>query len=622
MCGIVGVLNFNNKPIDLNEILLMNEKISHRGKDSFKVVVGSQEDNIFSNYPGVALGHRRLSIIDLSDNASQPMSNSDHSVWLVYNGELFNYLDIRKSLQSLGYSFRTNSDTEVILMSYLEWGESMLDYFNGMFAFAIWDDRSKKLFCGRDINGIKPFYYSIKDGAFKFSSESQALIDFNCRELNIDAVHSFFYCMYVPSQLSIFEGVNKLLPGHSMTVDVNGSIQVKKYFNLNVKRNVHIKSVVDAADYLNPFIDKAIKRQLLSDVPIGAFLSGGFDSGLIVAKSAQHINKLHTYSVGFDMGNVISELGIAKRVAQKYSTIHNERIIASNEIMPYLDLALSKMSEPVSDSSIIPTYCLSEMASSDGIKVLLSGTGGDEIFAGYERYTGYSIGRELFLNTPSFLKEIVSYFPGIKPEFKSRLNHVSMDMILSQGGNPQLLKQILDDKIKYNDFLKKLTNSILPKSLSKNSLLFQQMQFDIEVYLPDLLLLILDQLTMAHTIEGRVPYLDIELIKASLSIPSEFHSDGKISRKVQRVIAKGKIDDLTFKTVKQGFSGPVLSWVKMFFPQFRDRVMDLRGLELFSSLNIESYFSKSPTSLSYRECYDIFSLYCFSVWYDKHVRNK
>lgn len=620
MCGISGIFRFNNLVVDESEILEINDKISHRGMDSYKVITSKSSISTSHLYPGLALGHRRLSIIDLSANAIQPMTNNDNSIWIVYNGELYNFLDLRKELSDLGYNFRSNSDTEVVLASYQIWKEDCVNHLNGMFAFAIWDNNSENIFCARDHIGIKPFYYFINDQEFKFSSESQALISKGEKRLNLDSVRAYFLGMYVPSNMSIYDGIVKLLPGHTLTIDKKGKSTFRKFWDTPVRRDYNIKSVEEAASFIAPILTNSIKMQLVSDVPVGAFLSGGFDSGLLVSEASKYTNNLHTYSIGFDDNKQPNELEIAKAISNKYGTEHHAHVIRTGEIIHLLDSAISNLSEPISDSAIVPTYYLAKAASSDGVKVLLSGTGGDEIFAGYERYIGYSKARKLFLATPPFIRKVLANFFSNDPIFASRLKHTSIDMLLSQGGSPEIFKKLFPNQNELRYFLENLALRIFPDIKNNLPELQQQMSFDLQVYLPDMLLLLLDQLTMASTVEGRVPYLDISLVKANLSINPQFHCNGKETKIVQKLIAKGKIDERTYSASKQGFSGPVPHWIENNFDHFKEQVFALKKIDIFSDYNFELVFKSNSSQLGYKDYYDIFSLYCFSLWYDKHFK--
>jgi asparagine synthase (glutamine-hydrolysing) len=615
MCGIAGILTFDNKPVLKEEIKRLTDSIAHRGHDSDKISLGGSDRGRLSTYEGIGLGHRRLSVIDLSEQSAQPMSDDENTFCIVYNGELYNYQEIKQQLIQLGHTFRTESDTEVVLLAYKQWGEDCLLRFNGMFAIAIWNENNQELFCARDQFGIKPFYYKIDNNSFQFASESQALSAGNRTMLNEDAVKSYLFSMYVPRNRSIFEGVSKLLPGTTLTVDRYGKKRIKTYWTVP-QSGVLSVSPQDAATQLQYLFDKSVKTQLRSDVPVGALLSGGFDSGMIVASAAQSLNTLHTYSVGFDDGLQFNELDIAKSLSQRYGTLHHQRIIKSDEIITLLDKAIYSMSEPVADSAMVPSYCLSQMAAEDGVKVLLSGTGGDEVFGGYSRYIGYSRVRRMYLAVPERVRKFIGSKILSNSSFGARLKYNSIDMMLSTGGSPALARQLFASEKEFSLFLKQLASDVQPLIQAKQSQLYDYMHFDLQVYLPDLLMFLLDQLTMAHTVEGRVPYLDIDLVTASYNLIPGLHVSSNETRKIQRLMARGKLDDKTFVAKKQGFSGPVKHWINNNKAKFTERVMAAKAIPGLDKLPIEALCSmEEGTGKNAFWHDDMFSLYCFSTWY-------
>ena len=619
MCGIAGILAFNGAPVQLEEIEALTSALAHRGRDSAACCLGGAGRGDLSRYPGLALGHRRLSIIDLSPHSAQPMRSQNGAVSIVYNGELYNYRELRSELMAAGFRFRTDSDSEVVLVAYEAWGEGCLQRFNGMFAFAIWEESSQSLFCARDPVGIKPFYYTLANGQFSFASESQALVG-KGGALDPKAVACYFLSMYVPRHLSIFAGVRKLLPGRSMRVSRDGQVCVKAYWNMP-EVDLHHPSARDAARELTGLLDAAVKAQMQSDVPVGALLSGGFDSGMIVASAARTGVPLHTYSVGFDDGLQASELPIARDMAARYGSIHHERVIRGAEVIPLLDSAIASMSEPVADSAIVPTFCLSGMAAGDGVKVLLSGTGGDEVFGGYSRYVASSLQRKLLFAMPRGLRSMLGNTVFRHSLFGSRLRHPSMDMLVYAGGSPSLARGLFEDDAAFARFLEELVEDVFPPPTSGPIGLYEHMQFDLQVYLPDLLLMLLDQLTMAHTVEGRVPLLDVDLITASYRLSSELHaSPGQsTTRRLMREMAVGRVDPRTFSSRKLGFSGPVRSWVSRNTGEFREAVMATSDMPLVGSLPIEQLWNNGEKENSHFWAMDMFSLYCFSGWCRRHV---
>jgi asparagine synthase (glutamine-hydrolysing) len=620
MCGIAGILNFNGRPVSLEELSNLTGALAHRGRDCAAHIVGGNPNNSLSAYAGIGLGHRRLSILDLSDQASQPMRSLNSESTIVYNGELFNYRELRSELLKSGYRFRTDSDTEVVLAAYDAWGENCLQHFNGMFAFSIWDEASRSLFCARDPIGIKPFYYSLDGNGFSFASESQALARLNGNAHDLKAIACYFLSMYVPRRLSIYSGVEKLLPGHFMRIRQNGDVTVRKFWSIPTASRTTVSNQ-DAVKELTEKLDLAVKAQLQSDVPVGALLSGGFDSGMIVASAARTGTPIHTYSVGFDDLGQESELAVAKSMALRYKTIHHERVIASSEVIGLLNKAIGSLSEPLADSAIVPTYCLAGMAADDGVKVLLSGTGGDEVFAGYSRYVATTQQRRMLLTLPRALRKFLGNTVFSSSLFGARLSHPSLDMMLCTGGSPALARQLFDDDRAFLLFIEEIIESELPKPARLNDSLYENMEFDLQVYVPDLLLMLLDQLTMAHTVEGRVPLLDLNLIAAAYSLPSAFHASpgSPITRQLMRKMAIDRVDDRTFTAQKLGFSGPISSWIHANQSIFLDKVMSARSLPGMDNMLIEKRWHEGIGNPTKSWAMEMFSLYSFSHWCGTHM---
>lgn len=621
MCGVAGILNFGGRAAVPAEIVAMTNSIAHRGRDSDAVVIGGT-DGALPAYPGIALGHRRLSIIDLSPGAGQPMFSADRRFCIIYNGELYNYRQLRSELAGRGERFVTESDTEVVLKAYIAWGASCLARFNGIFAFAIWNDASQLLFCARDALGVKPLYYSLDQEGFRFSSESQALVQGGA-SLSPLAVASYFLSMYVPRHLSIYAGVQKLLPGHAIEVHADGRVKTSAWWKLP-RTAERSSSPGEAAELLQGLLDRAVGFQLQSDVPVGALLSGGFDSGMIVASAARKCPALHTYSVGFDDSRQFNELPIARSLAARYGTIHHERVIARGEVMRMLDTAIGAMSEPVADSAMVPTWCLAGMAAEDGVKVLLSGTGGDEVFAGYPRYVASSWRRKMLYALPTELRELIGEALPRSSTLAARMLHPALDMAIYAGGSPALAAQVLPSGNDLRAFLGQMAAEVYPQPRPGVPALYEHMEFDLQVYLPDLLLLLLDQLTMTHTVEGRVPLLDVDLIAASYSLAPELHADPRRAetRKLARRMAKGKLDERTFSMSKQGFSGPVRSWIEANREAFRERVMAARELPGMGGIRPEAWWSGGAAERNPYWAQEVFLLYCFTTWHHSHVRSR
>ncbi len=611
MCGISGIMNFNGKPVENSLILKMNNKIAHRGHDNSKVINGSV-DYSFSKYKGIALGHRRLSIIDLSENGNQPMFSNSKNLCIVYNGEIYNANELRSKYSNQGYKFKSKCDTEVILAGYEIHGEKILNELNGMFSFAIWNEIEKSLFCARDPFGIKPFYYFLDNESFLFSSESKAINSIINQNINQYAYSSYLFMNYVPGEMSIFKSIKKLHKGTYLKLYCDGRTIGRKYWNFEEKICNTNLSFNDSAKLIEEKLNQSVKLQLTSDVPVGVFLSGGFDSGLLTAISKNYIDDLHTYTVGFDDKIQVSEINIAKKLAKKYSTNHHEKIIESKNIINLLDKAISCLNEPVSDSAIVPSFFLSKCASDDGVKVILSGTGGDEIFGGYERYYGYSYKRYFFDLISNDLKNTLSKFPGLEFFTSKRLKHNSLDMIMSTGGSPNLLNSIFSSTKELNNFIEDYFINYIPRFSNSLSNLKSKMKFDIDLYLPDLLLMFLDQVTMSNTIEGRVPYLDKELVSFSFGLNSDYHLNKNSNRRIQKKISENKLISETFNQKKQGFSGPVIDWINNNFGHFFAVIME-SDVHNINRKFLEKLYLKQK--LNNRDYYVIFSIYCYTTWF-------
>jgi len=610
MCGIAGIIRFDDNKIDRDIMDNMLQKISHRGKDH------SQIDSVSSKV-SIELGHRRLSIIDLSDVAAQPMSYDNKSMWLIFNGEIYNYIELRAELLEHGYKFRTESDTEVIIVAYKHWGEKCVEHFNGMYAFALWDEINKQLFCARDQLGIKPFYFYQTDKFFAFASESRALEQFHCNKLDADGLAAYFLSSYVPAELSIFEGVKKLLPAHTMVVKPSGKIETKKYWQIN-KVSVYEDST--STEDITALLEQAVLRQIRSDVPVGALLSGGVDSGMIVALASKHINNMHTYSVGFE-GAGINELKSAAAVAHNYSTLHHERSLDDTEAIKFLNLALENLSEPVADPAIIPSLVLSEMAEKDGVKVLLSGTGGDEIFGGYERYAqGKTIKRKLFNLVPKKLKFLIGKLLPLKTKLSALLRYPSLEMMLTTNGSFDLFSKLMLDEKMTKDFLFNLSNSFPSTLDDKGHLLYKNMNFDASVYMPDGILYLFDQMTMANTVEGRVPLLDTDLVEKAFMFPPSSHVNSGRTKVLFRNIAEQYLGHEHVWQQKHGFSGPVPYWIDQNRDYFLDSIRHINDIPGLESLNVKKYLKLlEKDKLNTIDSFAIFSLYCLCKWYDSLV---
>jgi asparagine synthase (glutamine-hydrolysing) len=436
--------------------------------------------------------------------------------------------------------------------------------------------------------------------------------------LNRDGLAAYFLSSYIPADLSIFDGVRKLLPAHTMVVEPCGNVEHRRYWR--IEKTNEIDDSHSARKKLEELLEQAVKRQIRSDVPVGALLSGGVDSGMVVALASRHVDQLRTYSVGFD-GHVVNELPAACAVAERFHTNHHEREVGDKEAIRYLDIALGNLSEPIADPAIIPSYILSEMAAQHGVKVLLSGTGGDEVFGGYDRYVGgATLKRRILSGVPESIRKLAGSLLPVSSKLGARLRNSRLDMMFTTAGSFELCSALLGGSAETGAFLAKLSESI-PNSLEDGGhLLYKQMSFDLSVYLPDEILFLFDQMTMANTVEGRVPLIDVDLVEMAVRFPPTSHVNSGRTKVLFRDIAETHLGHEHVWRKKHGFSGPVPLWVNRNLKHFLDTarsITDIPGLENF---NVSQYLPRgSKGELSSKAAFEIFTLYCLRRWYDAQL---
>src|SRR5262245_4876963 len=417
MCGIAGLLSLGGKPVSQEEVESMCDAMVHRGPNDAGYYAATE----------AVIGMRRLSIIDI-DGGHQPVHNEDRTVWVVFNGEIYNFKTLRASLERQGHRFYTDTDTEVIVHLYEQYGESCVDKMRGMFAFAVWDDRRKRLLLARDRLGIKPLFYTVVGGRLAFGSELKVLLQLPEieRQLNWNSVNYFFSAMCTPVSESIVEGVHKLRPGHILTASAQHGIHTRQYWDVEFDPD-YGKSEQYFVERLRDLLEESVRLRLIADVPLGAFLSGGIDSSSVVATMA-HLSSapVKTFSIGFPDED-FNELKYARQVAQKFGTDHYELVLDPNVLSIIDDLAWF-LDEPFGDSSAIPTYMVSKLAA-EKVTVVLSGDGGDELFAGYDRYLKERKERRLAV-IPSPIRQVAGFAGSLMPEGmrgRNFLRHLAFD---------------------------------------------------------------------------------------------------------------------------------------------------------------------------------------------------
>ncbi len=570
MCGINGIFNYNNCNIGDGKALvnLMNNAIRHRGPD----------DNGISAIEGDKLffGHQRLSIIDLSSAGHQPMKNNS-GYEIVFNGEIYNYHELKKYLPE--YPFKSDSDTEVLLALYEKYGEKCLDYLNGMFAFAIWDPKKEIIFMARDRVGKKPLYYSFQNGVFAFSSEVKALLKLPFIQTNLDeeAFYHFLTFNVLAPPSTMFKGIKKFHPGYCMTIDKNGNSNYTQYWQIEY-RDLRAKSENELKEETLELLKKSVQYRMVSNVPVGAFLSGGVDSSALVALMSTMTNQpVKTYSIGFEDQPDFDELEHARRVSELFGTQHFEKTVNPEEFKNFLPHVVDIFDEPLADPTCVPIYFLSQKARQQGTIVVLTGDGSDEIFAGYRNHLRYIQNYNTFnklKRLPTAIKKIISRTYSLY-DSNSPLSEMLNRAALNQEfywGSARSFKESVKNKFLNVDFRNKhhQLNSYSVVELFKNE--YDKIKrpyhqpidwmcfMGFKLTDPNWYLYRADKLGMAHSIELRSPFLDYELVNFALSVPGEM----KVKGNEPKYILKKSLESVLPKDVlyrkKMGFCLPLKKW--------------------------------------------------------------
>lgn len=615
MCGING-FSFNDKTL----IKSMNESLVHRGPDNLSEYV-----NEF-----VSLGHARLSIIDLSDAASQPMFyfHKGRNLCIVFNGEIYNYLEIKKKLVNKGYFFSTASDTEVIMAAYLEWGENLVFECNGMWAFCIYDLDKNELFCSRDRLGVKPFYYYQKDEIFIFSSELKGIIEHdylninNISNINQEAVELYFSMGYIPAPLSIYNNVFKMEAGSNIVYDLKlKRIRKKyKYYEVPVLQNRSLKN--DLISEGKELMNNSVKIRMRSDVPVGAFLSGGLDSSAVVGEMRNYTDpkKLHTFSIGFEEKKY-DESHYINLVKDHFGTVHHHRTYKEKDFNSTWSSYSDIFDEPFGDYSSFPSYTVSKMASKK-VTVVLSGDGGDEIFGGYPIYnTGFLI--EKLRKIPLFSRKLLSKITNTNNS-NSRLGKVNEALHLSFAKRNEFYSKMFENSRYKPEIFKNWSSLKLKEALdlANNDLSEALRIYDLLTNtLPDNFLVKVDRSSMANSIEVRSPFLDYRFVEYSQRIPNELKV-GYINNKIlMRKILKGIVPNEIITRNKMGFTPPIYDWLynsisEEEFNKYLSYLGDM-NTELFDFYtNLFRYGKKDYMSNLY-----LIKLTIFGKWFEKWILN-
>jgi asparagine synthase (glutamine-hydrolysing) len=579
MCGIVGTANLGGAPVDQAVLRRMCDAIVHRGPDDEGYYASDAESGFGSRLEEAAragLGMRRLSIIDLA-TGKQPIHNEDKTIWVVLNGEIYNYRELRAELESRGHSFYTNSDTEAIVHAYEEYGNDLPKHLRGMFAFALWDVPRQQLLLARDRVGKKPLLYSKIGKKLIFASEFQAMLAHPdvSREVNTEALSDYLSFMCVPAPETAFRHIQKLEPGHTL-IWKNGEVNTERYWSLDFKNKTDLGEK-EAGERAVDLLRDAVRVRLMSDVPLGAFLSGGIDSSAVVALMSELSGeRVKTFSIGFDEKD-FSEIAHARRIAERFGTDHHEFVVRPNaiEVLPTL---VRHYGEPYADSSAIPTYYLAKMTRQH-VTVALNGDGGDECFAGYERYAAMRLG-ERYSKLPRVFRErvvepAISAIPGAGAT-RSRLGKARR--FLDVVGRPTGERYLRWTSV-FNDEMKAelCTREFLTQTAYAKAIRFVEPWFsgngEIEVvdralmadtfnYLPNDLLVKVDIASMAVSLEARSPFLDHHVMEFAASLPARFKLRGLTTKYLLKNALRGLVPQENLTRSKMGFGVPIGHWFR------------------------------------------------------------
>ena len=603
MCGFVGYID--KKVNDKNIIKLMNDTIIHRGPD----------DESYYQDEDVNLGFRRLSIIDLA-NGRQPMLNKDESIVLTFNGEIYNYQELQEELKNKGYEFKTNSDTETILHGYEEYGTEIVKKLRGMFAFVIWDKNKKRLFGARDYFGIKPFYYYKKDDTFIWGSEIKSFLKHPSfeKKLNRESLKSYLTFQYSVLDETFFENVYRLNPGHYFVYE-NGNLEINSYFDFSYTENkTNLEQLTKDIDSM---IHSSVKYHRISDVKVGAFLSGGVDSSYIVSV----LKPDTTYSVGFDFQK-FNETNYAKELSDILKINNKRHLITPEEFFNSLESVQYYSDEPHANLSAVALYHLSALAAQD-VKVVLSGEGADELYGGYESYNPTPAFNRYQKFVPKFIRKGVKnlsinrkYFKG--QQFLVRGGQDIEDYYVGQAFifDDEGANNILTEKYRTDIGFKDITKPYFDKVKGQPDIVKKQF-VDMNLWLPRDILLKADKMTMAHSLELRVPFLDKEVFKQALAIPNKYKVDKMCLRKASELT----IPEEWAKRKKKGFPVPFALWIKeeKWYNWVKDVINEDFTKEFFDQEQVLKLLDDHYNNVA-NNGRKVYTILCFLLWYKKYFK--
>lgn len=621
MCGICGIVRLDSQQLDLSTLESMTERLRHRGPDDGGVWVSSHDD------VQVGMGSRRLSILDLSPRGHMPMSNHDRSLWIVYNGEVYNFQTIRRELERDGFAFHSNTDTEVILHAYEKWGTDCLHKLNGMFAFAIWNERDHSLFVARDRLGVKPLYYSLWGKQFAFASEIKALMEHPevPRDLDLDALDLYLTFRIIPQPYTIFKSIRKLAPGHYL-VFKNGQLAQEEYWDVlnngpvgngRIAHNAngaHKHNAVAEKVELRRLLEDAVRLRLISDVPVGLLLSGGIDSTIIATLMARLAgSRIKTFTLGLRNTNgtsaVYDEAFAARRTAKLLGTEHHELLLTPEVTQASIPTVLDQCDEPFGTSSAIPTYLVSKLAR-ENVTVALSGDGADEIFAGYRAYLLESLAN-VYLQIPrvfrkTLIEPLVFSLHSPDASFTTRSIRRGQRLLRSLDGVPSERFFRLTDKfhdvppesiyrsearLRSHDLGKEIFQRYYDEPMLGQDSINRMLYVDSKMKLADHILTKVDLMSMKVSLEVRTPFLDYRVAELAFSLPGNEKLNRLRKKHFLRETFRELLPPHVFRRAKRGFEIPVGNWFKQELREmFLDTVAPPPGGGLLNDESIQQLY--------------------------------
>jgi len=630
MCGIAGIYSFNGKPVDKNLLIKMRDTMIHRGPDGAGVWVS--RDN------KIALGHRRLSIIDLSGNAAQPMSNEEGNLWVSFNGEIYNHAEIRKDLGQIGgHQWKTDhSDTEVILHAFEQWGIHCLEKFRGMFAIALWDDKRSELWLIRDRIGIKPLYYSILNGRINFASEIKALLQDPEQKRAVDEEAFYHYLSFLttPAPQTLFAGIMKLPAGTWLNIRENGQIRENRYWDVWD----HTQPLVDVSEEeiaraILSELRTAVRLRKVSDVPVGVFLSGGIDSSTnAVLFSEGEKNPIKTFTIGYqgEYQSYKNETHYARQIATRVGAEHHERLLTQQDLIDFLPHMVHLQDEPIADPVCMPVYYVSKLARENGVIVCQVGEGADELFWGYpgwkralwlQHYDHLPVPhglKKLGLRSLRLLgKEQTVYYEWLRRGVLGQPIFWGGAEAFTEAQKQRLLSLRLRKELSGLsswDVLQPIRQRFVDKAWEKTDLHWMS-YLDLNLRLPELLLMRVDKMSMGVSLEGRVPFLDHKFVELAMSVPESVKTKNGTLKYILKKAVRGVIPDELIDRQKQGFGVPIYEW-------FLDHLGQKTRKEMNDFCDQTDFFDTSEVKRLFdqRRGIEVWYLLNFALWWKEYIR--